>query len=103
MREYFKYGLDGLDSVEDSFEYFFLNDEQLKTLWEENQVAIIEDWIKSSPCSRPHGFWEFDYPSRKEHESEVEYLSKHKLLTKEEEKYLSRYSGLKEGMKSNED
>jgi hypothetical protein len=58
-----------------------------KAVYEQNRDELLPDWIAAHPGHRPEGWWEFEadgLPELHEHEEEVEYLHRHRLMGPEE-------------------
>ncbi len=72
------------DEGEPPVERFFLIDTQLRALWNGQRDAILAKWIDASPSTRPSFWWKYDAPEPlRRGESELAYLQRHKLVTKQ--------------------
>lgn len=57
--------------------------------WEDVRDELLPAWIREHPGTRPFAWWQEEAPEpRREGESELDYLRRHKLLTKTEQKLL---------------
>ena len=71
-------------------------DGKIKAAWEERRGAILPEWIKSHPATRPWAFWKVEQRGYRGGESEAAYLDRHGLLTASEKKYLASHPELLE-------
>ena len=87
MREYLRSGhwFGFLDGVSDDA---IPSEDDAREAWEQLREELIAEHARESPGSRPAAYWRWD-ATRKEGESERQYLARHRLLRDGEEAALA--------------
>lgn len=44
---------------------YFMSDAELRALWDAHSAAIVADWCKTAPGTRPPHWWQYDAPEQR--------------------------------------
>jgi hypothetical protein len=89
MTEYLLYGFYTLPSGKKSILKTLLYGEKDLPAWGDVRDELLPQWIREHPGTRPFAWWEQEAPEpRREGEAELDYLMRHNLLMKTEQKLL---------------
>ena len=102
LRQYFETGAepDVRKEPDDWFDFILINENGLRSAWEDARQAILPAWVRQYPCTRPFAWWRYGAHQKREkfvtdgklyYENQGAYLKRHDLLSGGEEKHLAKH------------